>query len=125
MNWYKQSREEVLKNQRTSIEKGLTDVEAYKRLKQFGSNELQEEARAGLLSKIADQFSDFLVLILIGAAIISAFIGEIRDSLVILAIVVINAALGIYQEGRAERALHELRKMTSPTARLLEMVIWI
>ncbi|NLW22242.1 MAG: calcium-translocating P-type ATPase, SERCA-type [Tissierellia bacterium] len=119
MNWYKQSREEVLKNQRTSIEKGLTDVEAYKRLKQFGSNELQEEARAGLLSKIADQFSDFLVLILIGAAIISAFIGEIRDSLVILAIVVINAALGIYQEGRAERALHELRKMTSPTAKVI------
>ncbi len=119
MNWYKQGEEEVLKNLGTSIKKGLTDSEVQKRLEKYGRNELKEKPKEGLVSKIISQFSDFLVLILIAAALISIFIGETRDSIVILSIVVVNAFLGIYQEGRAEKALEALQKMTSPTAKVI------
>lgn len=119
MKWYKQSEKEVLSIQRTSIEKGLTDSQAYQRLVKYGPNELKEESKTGLVSQIVNQFSDFLVLILIGAALISISIGETGDSIVILSIVIINAALGIYQEGQAEKSLHALKKMTSSTAKVV------
>ena len=119
MNWYKQGRGEILKNLGTSIEKGLTDLEVQKRLERYGTNELMEAPKEGFISKLINQFSDFLVLILIVAAIISMFIGETRDSIVILSIVAINAFLGIYQEGKAEKALEALQKMTSPTAKVI------
>ena len=119
MNWYKQGKDEVVKNLGTSIEKGLTDLEIQKRLEKYGTNELKEKAKAGLMSKILAQFSDFLILILIAAAIVSIFIGEIKDSIVILSIVIVNAVLGIYQEGKAERALEALQKITSPTAKVI------
>lgn len=119
MNWYKQGKDEVVKNLGTSIDKGLTDLEIQKRLEKYGTNELKEKQKEGLLSKIIAQFSDFLILILIAAALISIFIGETKDSIVILSIVVVNAALGIYQEGRAERALEALQKITSPKAKVI------
>ena len=119
MNWYKQGEEEVLKNLGTSIEKGLTDLEVQKRLEKYGTNELMEKPKEGLITKIINQFSDFLILILIAAALVSIFIGETRDSIVILSIVVVNAFLGIYQEGKAEKALEALQKMTSPTAKII------
>ncbi|MDR7870133.1 MAG: calcium-translocating P-type ATPase, SERCA-type [Tissierellaceae bacterium] len=119
MNWYKLGKEDVLRNLGTSIEKGLTDVEVEKRLEKYGKNELKEKPKEGFLSKLINQFSDFLVLILIAAALISIFIGETRDSIVILSIVAVNAFLGIYQEGKAEKALEALQKMTSPTAKVI------
>lgn len=119
MNWYKQGIGEITKNLGTSIEKGLTDIKVEKRLEKYGKNELREKPKEGFLSKLINQFSDFLVLILIVAAIISMFIGEGRDSIVILSIVAVNAFLGIYQEGKAEKALEALQKMTSPTAKII------
>lgn len=119
MNWYKQGIGEITRNLGTSIEKGLSDFEVEKRLKKYGPNELKEKPKEGFLSKLINQFTDFLVLILIVAAIISLFIGEGRDSIVILSIVAINAFLGIYQEGKAEKALEALQKMTSPTAKII------
>lgn len=119
MNWYKLRKEEVLKNLGANMEKGLTDLEVEKRLQRYGSNEFMEKPKESFISKLIKQFSDFLVLILIAAAIFSIFIGETRDSIVIISIVLINALLGIYQEGKAEKALEALQEMTSPTAKVI------
>ncbi len=119
MDWYRQNKGEVSERLNVNLEKGLINIEAKSRLAKYGPNELKEEARKGLLSKLIEQFSDFLVIILIVAAFISIFVGESRDATVIFAVVIINAALGIYQEGRAEKSLDALKKMTSPTAKAL------
>lgn len=119
MNWYKPEIEGVIRNLGTSVDKGLSHTEAQDRLNKYGKNQLKEKPKEGFISKLVNQFSDFLVLILIVAALVSISIGEIRDSAVILAIVLINAFLGIYQEGKAERALESLQKMTSPTAKVI------
>lgn len=119
MNWYKQEKEEIIKKLGTNMEKGLTDLEVEKRLEKYGTNEFMEKPKESFFSKLINQFSDFLVLILIVAALFSISIGETRDSIVILAIVLINAMLGIYQEGKAEKALEALREMSSPTAKVI------
>ena len=119
MNWYKQGKSELVKNLGTSMEKGLVELEVEKRLENYGKNELMEKEKEGILSKLINQFSDFLIIILIVAAIISMSLGEVRDSIVILSVVIINAFLGIYQEGKAEKALESLQKMTSPTAKII------
>lgn len=119
MDWYKKGIEEALIDLNVDPGEGLNDEEAELRLNKYGSNELKEEKGTTFLSKLVAQFSDFLVLILIGAAIISVTMGESRDAIVILVIVVINALLGIYQEGKAEKALDALKRMTSPDAKVV------
>ena len=119
MDWYKKGIEEALIALNVDPGEGLNDREAELRLNKYGSNELKEEKGTTFLSKLVAQFSDFLVLILIGAAIVSMAMGESRDAIVILVVVVINALLGIYQEGKAEKALDALKKMTSPDAKVI------
>jgi len=119
MEWYKASIESTASQLSVDLNKGLASEEAEKRLEQHGRNELQEKEKESLLAKIINQLKDFLVLILIGASIVSAFVGEVTDSIVIIAIVIINAILGIVQEGKAEKALEALKKMSSPTARVI------
>lgn len=97
MEWYKASIESTASQLSVDLNKGLASEEAEKRLEQHGRNELQEKEKESLLAKIINQLKDFLVLILIGASIVSAFVGEVTDSIVIIAIVVINAILGIVQ----------------------------
>ncbi|MGC9171559.1 cation-translocating P-type ATPase [Caldisericum sp.] len=109
-----------LKNLRQElIESGLTTQEAEEKLKQFGKNELPEGRKETLLQKFINQFKNFLIIILIFASIISAFFGEFVDSIVILAIVILNAILGVIQEQRAENALEKVKKLTSPTSTVL------
>ena len=119
MKWYLKSKAQVIKELETDIEKGLTDAQVEARLEKYGPNTLKEEKKKSLLSRILAQFADFLVLILIVAAIISMFVGESTDAIVILAIVVLNAFLGVYQEGKAEKSLDALKKMSSPTAKVV------
>ncbi len=119
MDWYRKEIGEVLIDLNVDLEKGLNKNEVELRLNKYGSNELREENGTTFLSKLIAQFSDFLVLILIGAAIISIAVGESKDAIVILAIVIVNAFLGIYQEGKAEKALDALKKMASPNAKVL------
>jgi len=116
---YRQTIPELLESQQTDLEKGLTSTEAEVRLEQFGPNSLREKKRETMLQKLLNQFKDFMVLILIAAAIVSGALGEWIDSAVILAIVVINAILGIIQEGKAEKAIEALQKMASPQARVI------
>ncbi|NLY46350.1 MAG: calcium-translocating P-type ATPase, SERCA-type [Tissierella sp.] len=119
MDWYKLSKDEMISQLETNQESGLTNDEITSRLQKYGHNELQEEEGKSFLTKLKEQFSDFLILILIGAAIISFIVGERTDAVVILAIVFINALLGIYQEGKAEKALEALKQMASPTAKVM------
>ena len=119
MDWYKLGKEELLSQLETDQESGLKSSEVESRLQKYGHNELKEEEGKSFLTKLKEQFSDFLILILIGAAIISFIVGERTDAVVILAIVVINAFLGIYQEGKAEKALEALKQMASPTAKVM------
>ena len=119
MEWYQRSQNDLTSELNTDINAGLNPEEVESRLSKYGPNELKEEERKSLLSKIIAQFSDFLILILIGAAIISIMVGESKDAIVILSIVVVNAFLGIYQEGRAEKSLEALKKMASPNAKVI------
>lgn len=119
MEWYRKNKEELISVLDIDINRGISQEEVENRLKKHGYNELKEEKRKGLLSKILAQFNDFLVLILIIASGVSFAVGERTDALVILAIVIINALLGLYQEGRAEKALEALKKMAAPNAKVI------
>ncbi len=119
MEWYKKAKEEILSQLNTSMNEGLSQQEVEKRLMKYGPNELKEEAKKSFASKLIAQFKDFLVIILIIASIISFAVGEKADAIVILAIVIINAFLGLYQEGKAEKALDALKKMAAPNAKVI------
>ncbi len=119
MEWYRKNPEEVSEELNVQFSEGLSSQDVEQRLDKYGPNELKEEKGKSFLSKVIAQFSDFLILILISAAIVSIFVGETKDALVIMAIVIVNAMLGLYQEGKAEKALESLKKMASPTAKVL------
>ncbi|MGC8971176.1 MAG: calcium-translocating P-type ATPase, PMCA-type [bacterium] len=108
---------ELLKDLNLSF--GLSSEEASKRLKTYGYNELPEPPKPTILAQFLDQFKSMLVLILIAAAIISAFFGELIDTLVILGITILNATLGVFQQRRAESALEAVKKLSNPTSKVL------
>ncbi len=118
MDFYKEKIEDAFKNLKSSSN-GLDENEVQKRLKDYGKNELKEESKKPFIKKLADQFLDPMILILIAAAIVSIINGERLDSIIIIAIVVVNALLSLYQEGKAEEALASLKKMSSPTAKVI------
>ncbi|MGN0621208.1 MAG: cation-translocating P-type ATPase [Porcipelethomonas sp.] len=96
---------------------GLTDKEAKKRLETYGPNTLEEKKGPGALKIFAGQFRDVMVMILLGATVISFILGEVYDAVTIILIVFLNAVLGFVQEFRTEKTLEALRSMTAPTAR--------
>ncbi len=98
---------------------GLAPAVAAERLAATGRNELAEKPRPGFLSLLVDQFKDFLVLILIGAAVVSIVLGEWVDAAAIVLLVILNAVIGVIQESRAEQALAALRRMAAPDARVV------
>ena len=101
------------------LEHGLSNAEAQRRLAERGPNELAERPRPGIWRLLYEQFNNFLVIILIAAAVISFALGEIKEAAAILTIVILNAILGMVQERRAEEALAALQKMAAPEARVL------
>jgi Ca2+-transporting ATPase len=103
----------------THMQLGLTDQQVWERLGRYGLNELKERPRAGFLRLLLSQFDNFLVILLIVASGISLALGETIDAVAILAIVILNAALGVIQETRAEGALAALRKMAAPNAMVI------
>ncbi len=110
--------ESVVQTLETDASLGISEAEATTRIERFGRNELEGEKSTPFIIKLLNQFKDFLILILIAAAIISAALNEIFDASIILAIVIINALLGAIQENRAEKALEALKKMSAPFARV-------
>lgn len=117
--WYNKSKEEIITELGSDENLGLSDEEATRRIEKYGKNELEAQAKKSFLSKLIEQFSDYLIIILLVAAAVSYFVGEPKDSIVILAIVVINAFLGIYQEGKAEKSVEALQKMSAPNAKVI------
>ena len=118
--FYTQGEEEVLKSLDTSID-GLSTAQAKERLDVYGYNELDEGEKRSLLSKFIDQFKDLMIIILLVAAALSVItegMHGLTDACIILAVVVLNAAFGVYQEGQAEAAIEALKNMSSPLARV-------
>ena len=103
----------------TGLGSGLTAAEATARLAQHGSNELAERPQPGFWRLLLDQFNNFIIIILIVSAVISLLLGEVIDASAIMAIVILNAVLGVVQESKAEEALAALKKMAAPEARVL------
>ncbi|MFO1023690.1 MAG: cation-translocating P-type ATPase [Acetobacteraceae bacterium] len=100
----------------TDLRQGLSADQAAQRAARFGPNALPEAGRRGPLPMLASQFTDFMILLLIAAAAISGIVGDIEDTIVILAIVVLNAAIGFVQEYRAEQALSALQRLAPERA---------
>jgi hypothetical protein len=109
----------VVQNVRTDLDNGLTREDARDRLQKFGLNELTERPRPGFLALLWDQFNNYLVIILIVAAVIAALLGEYVDALAIMCIVILNAIIGVVQESKAEQALAALKKMAAPNAQVI------
>ncbi len=95
---------------------GLASEEAYKRLERYGPNVLIEKSQKSLLTMFLDQFKDFMILVLIAAAVVAGVIGEPADTIAIAVIVLLNAVLGCAQEYRAEKAMAALKKLAAPSA---------
>jgi len=110
--------EELGREQAVDLEKGLTSVEAEARLRKYGPNILKEKGAANPWLILAAQFNDFIIWVLIGAALVSGFLREWVDALAIIVIVVVNAILGFIQEYKAERSLAALRRLATPSARV-------
>ncbi len=117
--WHIKNIQEVEKALETNITSGLSCTEADKRLLKFGPNKLKEIKKRTPILMFLDQFKDFMILVLIVAAIISGFIGEPIDTVAIIVIVVLNAVMGFVQEYRAEKAMAALKEMAAPTATVI------
>jgi Ca2+-transporting ATPase len=116
--WYALTGEEALRRLDTNLETGLTNEETQKRQQEFGKNELPSGQGISPLELLIGQFTSVMVLVLLVAALISFAIGESKDAVVILAIVILNAALGFFQEYQAEQALAALGAMQTPMVRV-------
>lgn len=97
---------------------GLLTTEAMEQLQKNGPNELPQGKKITLWQRIIAQFKDLMILILMAAAVVAAFAGELSDAIIILLVVVLNAAFGVFQETKAENAIDALQKMSTPTTRV-------
>lgn len=116
--WYKLQPKEVVEAFDTNATQGLSSAEVAQRLQRYGANELVERGAKSRLAILWEQLTGLMVVILIISGLISAFLGEIEDAVVILAIVIMNALLGYSQEFRAEQAIAALKKLAVPTVRV-------
>jgi Ca2+-transporting ATPase len=117
--WYMLGRQRAARILQTSLETGLGSDRVAKLLERYGLNELAEAPRPGIWSQILEQFNNFIVIVLILASLVSAVVGDYVEAAAIMAIVLLNAALGVVQERRAEEAMAALRKLSAPEAQLI------
>ncbi|HOM03277.1 MAG TPA: calcium-translocating P-type ATPase, PMCA-type [Acetivibrio sp.] len=117
MKHYFESIETVLK-QLESSKNGIESKEAAQRLEKYGPNKLDEGKKKSVIAKFLDQLKDPMIIVLIVAAIISGLAGEPADSIIILMVVIVNSILGVVQEGKAEKAIEALQKMSSPYSKV-------
>ena len=117
--WHSFSIEKIVQELDSNTEKGLSNTDALSRLNTYGPNTLDTYESVSWYKMLGRQFSSVLIFILLVAAGLSYFLGDIVDTLAILAIIVLNGLLGFAQEWKAEKALHSLKKMLSPHCRII------
>ncbi|PSL51095.1 Ca2+-transporting ATPase [Salsuginibacillus halophilus] len=125
MNWHTLSKDETVKQLKTSHTQGLTNVEAVRRAESCGRNVMDEAPPVNALLLFLAQFRDFMVLILLAATLVSGLLGEYVDALTIMFIVLLNGVLGFFQERKAERSLEALKKYQAHTVTLLRDGRWM
>lgn len=122
--WHTKNIKETAKELRTNIKTGLSEEDVKIRQEEFGKNKIEEGKKVSLLVKFLAQFKDFMIMILILAAGISALVsyfegtGDYFDSVIIIAIVIFNGIIGLIQENRAEKSIEALKKMSAPIAKV-------
>lgn len=114
--WYTKKAAEVTAELNTNPNTGLSETEAKERLKHYGPNEFAKQKKKSILKLFAEQINSILIYILIAAALISLAVSEISDAIIILLVILLNSVIGVVQESKAEKALEELKKMTTPKA---------
>lgn len=117
-NWHQKTIEQISNDLDTSLS-GLSENQIKERIDRYGLNVLKEKKKKTLFMMFIDQFKDFMIIVLIAAAIVSSVIGELTDTIAILVIVILNAVIGFVQEFRAEKAMEALKKMAAPTSTVL------
>ncbi len=123
--WETLRKEEVLKKLETDFRHGLSQEEVKKRQQRYGKNKLKDKPKESLLIRFIKQFNDFMIIILIIASVISAVVSNLQgendyiDSIIIIAIVVLNAMMGVIQEAKAEKSIEALQEMTPPKAKVI------
>lgn len=119
------SKEEIRKKLKTNFMMGLTEEEAKERLRKNGKNRLEDKKKESIIIKFLKQFNDFMIIILIIASVISGVMAKIDgtvdyiESIIIIAIVVFNAIMGLIQENKAEKSLEALQKMSAPVCKVV------
>jgi Ca2+-transporting ATPase len=117
--WHSLDPEECVRALDSDAKRGLANEDAAERLTRCGANELAVAERRSIVAIVIAQFTDFMILVLLVAAVISGLVGELRDTVAIVVILVLNAAVGATQELRAQRAVAALKKMAAPEARVV------
>ena len=117
-NYYNYEKEQILQELKTQ-KTGISQKEADERLAKYGKNEIQEGEKKSVLKIFLERYTDFLVIILIAAALISAFLGDIESSAVIFVVITMNAILGTVQQIKADKSLESLKALSSPVAKVI------
>ncbi len=118
-DFYRMKVDQVCEDMQVDPKNGLTSQEARKRLEQYGPNEITQKKRKTVWQMFFSQFTDFLIIILLAAAVISILVGEGIDAALIIIIVLLNATLSTIQESKAEKSLQLLKKMAAPAAKVI------
>ena len=123
-NWFNKESKAIEKEFNTNINEGLTSKQVEEKRQEFGYNELKAKKKKSLFVKFLEQFKDFMIIVLIIAAIVSGVVGYmegegITDSLIILIVVIVNAIIGVVQENKAEKSLEALQKLSSHVAKVV------
>ena len=119
-NWYSMSVEDVAKEVKTGVDSGLKNSEVETRRQKYGMNEIVSKNKKPIWKMIVEQFTDFMIIVLIIAAVMSAIAsGEIVDSAIILLIVVVNAIIGVVQEVKAQKSLESLKQLSAPHCKVI------
>ncbi len=115
--YYTETIPDVVENLNTAIDTGLSGEEAKKRLAKYGPNSLASKKKKSMFMRLVDQFKDFMIIVLIIAAILSGVVAhEWTDAAIIMIVVILNAVLGVIQEARSEAAIDALKQMATPSA---------
>ena len=122
--WHTLSTKEVERKMGTNLQLGLSHRQVEERREKYGANQLEEQKKKSIIIKFLEQFKDFMIIILLIASVISAIVTKMEggndyfDSIIIIAIVVFNAIMGLVQEAKAEKSLEALKKMSAPTCKV-------